>query len=262
MKVFISADIEGVAGITQWQETESGPWYDYFCQEMTREVATACRAAFAAGATEVFVKDGHHSACNLIPHLLPKGVVLHRGWKMDGYGMMSGVQECDVAVMIGYHAASSSNQHPLAHTSEAFIRKFELNEQIASEFLLNRYTAGFFGVPVVFLSGDAGICAEVAQVDPAIGTFATSVGNSSAAASRHPEDVEEGIYAGVFQAISERQVQAAQLPDDFVVRITYQEQRMAQKASLFPGAVAEDPYTVRFETTDWWAFLQFYTFVA
>lgn len=166
MKLFISADIEGVAGISQWNETETGPWYDYFCQEMTREVAAACEGALAAGVKEIYVKDGHHSACNLIPHLLPKEAVLNRGWSGDGYGMMSGVQDdVDFAIMIGYHSASYSNRNPLSHTSESFIRKFEINGELASEFLINRYTCALFDVPVIFISGDEGICEEAQKID-------------------------------------------------------------------------------------------------
>ena len=73
MKVFISADIEGVNNICTWDETDnrSGE-YQYFRKQMTEEVAAACRAAKEAGATEIFVKDAHDSARNLILKDLPE----------------------------------------------------------------------------------------------------------------------------------------------------------------------------------------------
>ena len=68
MKLYISADIEGTTGITLWDETEHGhARYAYFLDQMTREVAAACRGAMAAGCDDILVKDAHDSACNLIP---------------------------------------------------------------------------------------------------------------------------------------------------------------------------------------------------
>ena len=50
MKLFISADIEGTAGISCWDETEYGhPRYGYFAEQMTREVSAVCNAASNLG---------------------------------------------------------------------------------------------------------------------------------------------------------------------------------------------------------------------
>ena len=78
MKVFISADIEGVAGITSWEEArKSNPGaYHPFQRQMNAEVAAACEAAQAAGATEVVIKDAHAGANNLVASELPRGVRL------------------------------------------------------------------------------------------------------------------------------------------------------------------------------------------
>lgn len=263
MKVFISADIEGVAGISQWNETEEGVWYDYFRRQMSKEVASACRGALAGGADEIYVKDGHHTACNIIPDLLPKEALLNRGWTGDMFGMMSGIQDdADVAVMIGYHSASYSDQNPLSHTSENYIRKFVINGEAVSEFMINRYTCGLFGVPVIFISGDQGICDEAKGIDPAIGTFACFKGRGNSTTSIHPELACEGIFEGVKEAmLSLDEAKPASLPESFDVQITYQERNRALHASQFPGAKLIEPYTVQFVTDDYAEFLRFYSFV-
>lgn len=262
MKLFISADIEGVAGISQWNETEQGPWYDYFCQEMSSEVAAACEGAIQAGVENIFVKDGHHTACNILPHLLPKEAVLNRGWSGDGFGMMSGIQNnVDVVAMVGYHSASFSDQNPLSHTSENYIRNFEINGKRASEFMINRYTCAMLGIPVVFVSGDEGICEEVRQTDKKIETFATLQGWGDSTIGLHPEVAQNGIFQGMKQAIQAKNYQVPNLPQTFDIRITYQERNRARKASLYPGAKLLDPYTVQFETREYFDFLRFYSFV-
>jgi D-amino peptidase len=75
MKVYVSADIEGVAGATLFAETETGkPGYEPARRQMTAEVAAACEGALAAGATEVWVNDAHDHADNLLPTELPRQV--------------------------------------------------------------------------------------------------------------------------------------------------------------------------------------------
>ena len=91
MKVFISCDIEGVAGITHWDEADrTHDDHKYFRAQMTRELSAACRGALAAGAQEIWVKDAHGSGRNLLPDELPKEVRLIRGWSGHPYCMMQG----------------------------------------------------------------------------------------------------------------------------------------------------------------------------
>ena len=60
MKLFISADIEGCAGVALTDEThKKESVYQRFAEEMTEEVVAACEAAHEAGADEIVVKDGH-----------------------------------------------------------------------------------------------------------------------------------------------------------------------------------------------------------
>ena len=98
MNLFISSDIEGTCGIAAWSETEPGRPdgdYAYFKQQMSREVAAACRGALAAGGERILVKDAHDSARNIDPSVLPEEVQINRGWAGDVYSMMSGIQHGD-----------------------------------------------------------------------------------------------------------------------------------------------------------------------
>ena len=116
MKIFLSADIEGTCGITDWSETERSTPKDYnpFQRQMTREVCAACEGAIAAGAKEVFIKDAHDSARNLDVPSLPQQIRILRGWTGDPLTMMSGVDsdDFDAVFFTGYHAWASCPGNP------------------------------------------------------------------------------------------------------------------------------------------------------
>jgi len=71
MKVFISADIEGVAGIVSpAQGQPSNMEYERVHRLMTDEVNAAMAGAFDGGASSVLVNDGHGPQINLIAEQL------------------------------------------------------------------------------------------------------------------------------------------------------------------------------------------------
>ena len=98
MKLFISADIEGCAGVALTDEThKKESVYQRFAEEMTEEVVAACEAAHEAGADEIVVKDGHGDASNIDPLKMPEYVTLIRGKSGHPYNMMYGI--CILATM-------------------------------------------------------------------------------------------------------------------------------------------------------------------
>ena len=177
MKVFISADMEGTCGIVSWPETERNTPFDYSPaqKQMTREVAAACKGALAAGAEEVLVKDAHDSARNIDPMGLPRGIRMNRAWSGDLLSMMSGLnkEKFDAVFFTGYHAWASCPGNSLSHTMNGRNNKVILNGTLCSEFLMNAYTAGYFGVPVALITGDAAnmvclLAAYLARVKTAV----------------------------------------------------------------------------------------------
>ena len=204
MNLFISSDIEGTCGIAAWSETEPGRPdgdYAYFKQQMSREVAAACRGALAAGGERILVKDAHDSARNIDPSVLPEEVQINRGWAGDVYSMMSGIQhgDWDAAVFTGYHAAACCDGNPLSHTMNTSVDYVEINGVRASEFTLNAYMAGYHGVPVCFVSGDAALCDSARRMIPDIATVPVNKGDGNSATSLHPalavKRIEETLRA-------------------------------------------------------------------
>jgi len=264
MKVFISADIEGITGTTAWDETEKKHAdYAEFREQMTAEVNAACMGALDAGAQEIWVKDAHDSARNLIATRLPREVKLLRGWSGHPYLMVSGLDASfDALLMVGYHARAGSNRNPLAHsmtTSASFIK---INEQYASEFMLNAYTAALENVPVVFVSGDAGLCEEAATLVPGLTGVTVKEGSGGSTLNLHPELAVEKIRAGVHKALSGGYAACrVALPAHFVVEIGFKQHIHAYAASFYPGASQKDEHTLRFETDSYFEVLRMVAFV-
>src|SRR6056297_3485118 len=160
MKIFISADLEGCAGVTTWEETDpKHKEYDRAALEMTEEVLALCEGLLQEGVDEIVVKDAHDTGKNIIYNMLPSKVKIFRGWSGGPYSMVDGLDNSfDGAIFLGYHSAGSQNGNPLSHTMNTNLEKIEINGRLCSEYLLHTYAAASYGVPVIMISGDKMIC--------------------------------------------------------------------------------------------------------
>jgi D-amino peptidase len=263
MKVFISADIEGVTGVTHWDETDLDKSVSAAaCEQMTAEVVAACQAALENGAEEIWVKDAHDSGRNIIAAKLPHEVRLIRGWEPHPHMMMQGLDETfQAAAFIGYHSRAGMNTSPLAHTMTGGVVRITINGRDASEALLNIYTAAMLKVPLIFVSGDKGLCEEVAELNPNIGTVAVKEGVGDSTVSIHPELATLRIKEGMAKAMKgDLSKCLVSLPDHFAVDVQYKAHTKARVYSFYPGATLKDPITVHYEHADYYEVLRFLYF--
>jgi D-amino peptidase len=167
MKIFISADIEGVAGVVTTQQGQPGNVeYERARRLMTEEVSAAVDGAFAGGATEVVVNDSHGPMINLIPELLDPRADLILGRPKPTY-MCAGLDASFAGVFFtGYHAGAG--QHGiLSHTVNGFaFYGIRVNGIDCAEATLYGAYAGSLGVPVVLLSGDDRLQAQCGPLFP------------------------------------------------------------------------------------------------
>ena len=135
MKLFISADIEGCAGVALTDEThKKESVYQRFAEEMTEEAVAACEAAHEAGADEIVVKDGHGDASNIDPLKMPEYVTLIRGKSGHPYNMMYGIDDSyDGVLYLGYHAPAGDPNFSISHTSTGNSLYIHLNGKVISE---------------------------------------------------------------------------------------------------------------------------------
>ena len=264
MKVYISADMEGVTGVSHWDEVDHAkPQYSYFQKQMSKEVAAACEGAIAAGAKHIYVKDAHFSARNILPSYLPENVKIIRGWSGHPFSMVQELNSSfDALMMIGYHSKAGSGGNPLAHTmSSSKIDSIILNDIPASELLLHGTIASKYQVPLVFVSGDYGICKEAREINPLTITHSTMQGIGDSTISIHPELSRLKIKKKAEKALTlELKLCSWAHPNKFKLELKYMKHVDAYKAAQYPGAMMLSPKRIVFENKDYDNIMRFILF--
>lgn len=264
MKIFISADIEGIAGVTLPAETHSDEKvYQKFADQMTLEVLAAAEGAVKAGATEIVIKDGHGSATNIDVLKMPECVTLIRGKSGHPYNMMYGIDDTfDGVMFVGYHSAAGTDTSPLAHTNTGNPSYIKINGQAASEFMINSYIAAMHNVPVLFISGDKGICEEAKKIVPNITTVETKIGVGGSTINLSPDKVLKLIKQNAEEALKKDISQnLIKLPETFEDEIRFKQHINAYKMSFYPGMKAIDNHTVKMTTNNFMDIVTAHMFV-
>ena len=259
MKIFISADIEGVTTTTAWNETDSSHGsYALHAKQMTEEVLAAIAGAKAAGADEIVVKDAHASALNIDPTKMPKGVKLIRSWSGHPYSMAYGVDKTfDAAMFIGYHSAAGRMGNPLSHTISGRHVYIKINGVLASEFMLYSYAAAHEGVPTVFLAGDKMLCDDSADLHPNLITCPVKDGLGRMTINYSVDETLKSIKKLSEKALKQDLKKAlVKMPDFFEAEIYYKEHASAERASWFPGVSKTSDNIVTFSSADYFEILR------
>jgi D-amino peptidase len=252
-KVFISIDMEGITGVTHWEDvSRSGKDYDMFRKIMTEEANAAVEGALGAGATEIWVRDSHGSARNILPELLNKEAKLLRNWSGGPQSMMEGIDETfDAVIFIGYHAKAGTPDALLEHTSSGTITDVSINGVSLPEAGYNALMAGVHGVPVVFVAGDDAICEQVKSLFGKVETVDVKKGIGGAALNLHPEVSQEKIRAGVEKALRNvGQYEPYKLSPPYKLVLTLKNEEDVYQAALFPGAKRTGDWEVTYESDD------------
>jgi len=260
VKVFISADIEGVTTTTVWDETEpTHSAYPTHAKQMTDEVLACIQGAKDAGAKEIVVKDAHGmEGSNIDPTLMPSGVILLRNWTGHPYTMAEGIDKTfDAAMFVGYHSPAGRAGNPMSHTMTGNPVYIKLNGVLASEFMLYSYACALEGVPTVFLSGDKTLCEDSKALHPKLTTCDVKDGIGSMTMNYSTQDTMVKLRELSKEALSQDLSGAlVKLPDHFNVEICYKTHMRAEEVSWYPGVTRKSDNTITFQSDDYFEILR------
>ncbi len=254
LKIYISADMEGVAGVvTSEQLGPSGFEYSRFREFMTGEVLAAVNAAFEAGATEVLVSDSHGNGQNLLLEKFPENVRIVRSWPRP-LMMMEGIDASfDAAVFIGYHSSTTNPDGVRAHTmSSARLADIRLNGRSMPEAGINAAIAGHFGVPVIMISGDDAIVKEARElIGPIEGAVVKWAVSFHSAKTLTPQAAQKRIAEKVKAAIGRlKEFKPFKLKTPVSLEVTFKNYRPSQILAYLPIVDRIDAHSIRFVGKD------------
>lgn len=255
LKVYISADMEGIGGVNS-ENTQSSPHaadYEKARHFMTLEVNAAIAGAYDAGATEVVVSDSHWEGNNIDAALLDHRVKIVRGFPRP-LGMMQGIDKSfDAVVFVGYHASENQEKAILAHTEDGDkILAIKLNGKPVPEAGFNAAIAGDFGVPVVFISGDQSTCEEAKHILGPIETAIVKTGSGFYSGTMlHPDVSQRMIREGVKQGIDKRlHLKPYTVSHPVKLEITFKEPFYAEIASYFRNVERPNAHSIVYTAID------------
>ncbi len=247
MKILIACDMEGITGITNWDQVTPGHVeYGRFRRLMTADVNAAVRGGFDGGADEVVIADGHWHGSNILVEELDPRARLNSGTDAP-FSMVEGIdQAVDGVIFIGYHARHGSSQAILDHTwSSSCVQNLWLNGELAGEYTLNAALAGHFGAPVLLASGDQTMCAQVAAFLPGITTVVVKRATSRFSAECLPpvvtgEMIEQGVRAAVQKLKRNAGPAPYLLQAPMKVEVEFKSSDMADRAAALSGTKRRD----------------------
>jgi D-amino peptidase len=255
VRVLISADSEGVTGITATDELLYGkPYYEFMRQMMTDDVNAAIDGAFAGGATEVVVNDSHWTMTNVQIERLDPRADLIKGFHKH-LCMVEGVQAADAVFFLGYHCRTGDSDGVGNETILGReIVEIRMNGRPVGESEINAAVCGHFGVPVVFASGDDLYEKELRETLPDVEVGLTKYAlDRWAARCLPPERSHANIRAAAQRAVeraSEGAFAPYRLAGPVELTVTFSSTAEALMASLVPGSVRETPRVVSFRAED------------
>ncbi len=253
-RVFLSADMEGIAGVVTGEQLgPQGFEYGRFRELMTEEVNAAIAAAREAGATEFVVADSHGNGQNLLVDKLPRDVTLVRAFPRP-LGMMQGIDDTfDGAIFIGYHSGTTNPEGVRAHTlSSATLADVRLNGVSFLEAGLNAALAGHFGVPVLAITGDEAAVKEASALVGGLegGVVKWAFGFHSAR-TLMPEAARDVVRAAVKRGMARRgEIPPFRVPGPIELEVRFKNYRPAEVLSYLPGVRRADAHAVRFTARD------------
>lgn len=255
LKVYISVDMEGIAGVVDSDQTSSsGKDYNLARKWMTEEVNAAIRGSLKTGATEIVVNDSHGSMRNIIASdLIPSAYLITGAPKP--YSMMQGLDKTfDAVIFIGYHAMAGTVDGVLDHTiSGSTIFSIKINGREMAETHINALLAGAYNVPVVLVAGDSAICWQAKEIlGEELETAPVKEGiGRNAAKTLTPSKACELIQEKTKLALGKRaRIKPFHMDPPYQFDVVFHNSSQADRAELVPQVKRENARSVHFESED------------
>ena len=253
MKAFISVDMEGMPYVVMPGHLNlKGTLYSEARKIATKVTLTIAEELNKNGFDQIVVADSHGPMVNLLVDDLPEYVEIVRGYPRP-LSMIAGIEGCDAALFLGYHAKFGTAKSTFDHTySGRSFSRLEINGVVASEFLLNAYAAGELNIPVILVAGEAQLLEDdVKKYTPWAETVALKHSLSRVSAiSPSMKRIEKELREAVKNAVTKfrhRDAKPLMTKKPVKVGITFSTTLLADAAELLSSVKRIDGLNVEYE---------------
>ncbi len=253
LRIHVLCDLEGVSGVVNF-DADCAPGQPNYARSLrlaTEELNALIRGLRKGGADEILVLDGH-GAGGLDIELIREEADIYLGRPMRPPFVLD--RGWDAAVLFAHHAMEGTPNSNLRHSwSHRTIEECTLNGQPIGEIGWITYTAGYFGVPVVLVTGGDKACAEAKGYAPWIETAVVKEELDIAVAICKPPPVSQRIIEEAAERAMHRIAEGKPVlpPPPYRATRRYVEARMAGAfCNARPWAQRVDEKTIAVEADD------------
>ena len=260
MRVYISVDMEGIAGVNHPEPTDPADRrYPVAVDLMVGETNAAIEGALAGGATDVLVNDSHWNMYNLLPEALHPAARVLQGQK--AWSMVAGAQPAadgrpsfDLALFVGYHTRAGHPTGTIAHTYSDAPIETRLDGRPTGEYGLNALVLGHWGIPVGLVAGDDALAEEVEGWLPwAERVVVKTIDGGRSAVSVHPSEARSRVREGAERAVRRAaagELHRLQVAPPVAIEVDYARGVIASHGAIMPGVERVGDRTLRYAADD------------
>ncbi|EGO62189.1 M55 family metallopeptidase [Acetonema longum] len=260
MKVYISLDMEGIAGTVDWDQerTDRNMVRKYMTQQVEWVLEGIQESGVNLNIDEIVLADSHSKGDNVFYDIASLDDRLHliSGSPRPNYMMPTLDSACDVVFLVGYHSGIGALHGVMDHTYTSCFHKIMVNGRLMSEALLNSAYAGYHSVPVGLVVGDEALRLELMQPDamPWARYVTTKTGLSRFAAKNRPPAALRLETIEAVRSVLESDLKTIPLysfASPATLTIEFQTTVMADVVCLMPGIKRLDGRTVEMTQDDY-----------
>ena len=256
MKAFISVDLEGLPHIVlPGHLSLKGSLYAEARKIATQVALITAEELHNNGFEKILLADSHGPMVNIHVDKLPPYIEIVRGFPRPT-SMVAGIKGSNVAIFLGYHSKFGTALATFDHTySGATINKLVINDIEVSEYLLNSFTCGEFGVPVIMVAGDSQLLEDDVKVHSPSTERVIFKHSLSRTAARSPsmQAIEKTLKTATQSAISaynQNSIPPLRMEPPITSKVTFHASHFADVADLLPSIKRIDGLTVEFQSNN------------
>ena len=253
MKIYISLDMEGIAGTYTWKQEETNRAEVRKCiaQQIEWVIQGIKTSKVNKKIEEIVIADSHSTGDNLLYEITALDDRLHliSGYPRPKYMMSAFDNSYSVVFFVGYHGGIGTLHSVMDHSYSIRFHRIWINDKPMNESLINAAYAGNFNVPVGLVIGDNALHKQLMDKDslPWVKYVVTKYSLSRFAVKNRPFNVVKNETVSTVKEVlgfDLKKIPVYKFSSPIKLRIELQSTSMADAVEMIPDIKRIDGVTV------------------